>query len=102
MACHPAPSLQAYFGHEPCPHHHIGKHQLEDGHHLILGVVEFVHRSFARCQIFQLPQQVTLLPAGPLASVERGTEGVVGLSLPLLDGSQLGRRILLERLRFSR
>jgi len=76
----------------PGPHHQVDQGQLEDGHHLVFAVVQFVHGLLALSQILQLPQEVALLSAGSLAGVERGTEDVVGLPLALLILSQVSLR----------
>src|SRR5713226_396481 len=49
------------------PHYHVGERDLEHGHHLILPIVEFIHRSFIRREVFECAQQVTLLATIALA-----------------------------------
>ena len=82
------------------PHDFIGERQLKSGHHLILRVIQLVHRPLARCQIFQMAQEVALALAGPLAGVESCHNSVFDFPLALLERSQLGCCLLLERLAF--
>jgi|GEM_PF-6706406 len=67
----------------PRPQDQIRQGELERGHYLVLRMVPFIHRSFAHCYIFSLPQQVALALTSPPAGVKRGTDGIVGLAFPL-------------------
>jgi hypothetical protein len=80
------------------PHDQIRQGQLEHGHRLILGVVEFIHGPFARRQILQLSEQVALLLAGSLAGIKSRHDGVFGFPLALLERGELGSCLLLEHL----
>src|SRR5260221_52723 len=66
------------------PHHHVCERDLEHGHHLILPIVEFVHRSFMRREVFKRAQQVTLLATIALALLMLAVTGLVDFPLPSL------------------
>jgi 4-amino-4-deoxy-L-arabinose transferase-like glycosyltransferase len=41
------------------PHHHIDQRHLQHGYHVILHIVEFIHRALVRCQVFQLSEAIS-------------------------------------------
>lgn len=72
------------------PHHQVCQRDLEHSHHLILPIVEFVHRAFIRREVFACAQQVTLLATIALALLMLPVTGLVGFPLPSLVVLDLG------------
>src|SRR6266849_7422239 len=72
------------------PHAQIRQSHLENRHHLIFAVIQFVHLPLLLIQIFKSSEEFTLLPRVLLTLRKFFVTGVVGFPLPLLVLLDLG------------